>query len=414
MAISGAFRMRDIALKYKFWLVNIISFVGMAVLSLYAISSIADAMTAAGKATSFGSVLADHFLGFGMLVFVLMLAVMGGSQLLILFVERHIAALSDAMLQVQRDHDLTRRVRIDARDEVGQMAGAFNDMQAGLQRIVNEVNTCTSDIRQAVEHLTDITNTAHKDMREQHQRSNAIEDHIREMASSVQTIQQQVGRAHELSRDARQLAENGNTVVRDVVLAFQTLATEVEQAAQLTDQLSQDSANIGNVLNVIRGIADQTNLLALNAAIEAARAGESGRGFAVVADEVRKLAQRAQEATDEIRKIVEALQGNTGRTVSLMTQSAQRAQDSREQAESAGQALAAITASVEAISQSHDAIAGATGHQAQMADRVVNEVGAIRGMTEKTLHGTEQSATSTQQLWALADRQTRLVGKFRT
>ncbi len=99
---------------------------------------------------------------------------------------------------------------------------------------------------------------------------------------------------------------------------IEQLATEVDLAAQVINQLQQDSASIGGILDVFRGIADQTNLLALNAAIEAARAGEQGRGFAVVADEVRTLATRTQESTSEIQTMIEALQTGAGKAVTVM------------------------------------------------------------------------------------------------
>lgn len=406
--------MRDLPLKYKFWLVNVVSFAGMCLLTLFAMARTQAAQEKAGAAVDFMTVFWAEAPGYAVVVFLLMLVVLVGSQLLIVFVSRQVAALRAAMTAVQADHDLRRRVAIDGGDEIGDMAGAFNAMQATVQGIVGEVNRCSDDIRAAVEQLAQVTQTTRREALAQREATTAIASRTEQLLTSVQRVQAQAAQAQLRSREALALADDGAGVVGQLVSAFQGLAAEVTQASQFTAQLVQDGENIGNVLNVIRSIADQTNLLALNAAIEAARAGESGRGFAVVADEVRQLALRAQEATDEIRRIVETLQGNTRQTVTLMAQSAQRAQENQARAEGAGQALGAITQSVHAISEGNSAIAAATEQQVLLADQVAGSVRAIQAATDHTLAGSEQTGQRSGELQALAGRLNQAVGQFVT
>ncbi|CAM3922160.1 Biofilm dispersion protein BdlA [Pseudomonas reidholzensis] len=110
--------------------------------------------------------------------------------------------------------------------------------------------------------------------------------------------------AFETSQETDAHTQHGSAVVQQTVTVVQSIADELEQMAKGITALSEQSAQIGTIVDAIRGIAEQTNLLALNAAIEAARAGEQGRGFAVVADEVRNLAQRTSQATLAIGEVV--------------------------------------------------------------------------------------------------------------
>jgi methyl-accepting chemotaxis protein len=145
------------------------------------------------------------------------------------------------------------------------------------------------------------------------------------------------------------------------------LATKVSEVAQIIDLLSQDSKEIGSVLDVIQGIAEQTNLLALNAAIEAARAGEQGRGFAVVADEVRNLAQRTQESTRQIQAVIESMRASSVKAVTVMNEGQEQANSSVQQAKNAGESLQAINISVIKISDMNIQIATAAEQQSVVA-----------------------------------------------
>ena len=399
----------DIKLKYKFWLVNVISFAGMCLLTLYAMHR-SQVLT---QNPDFFDIFVAETGGYAGVVLVLMLCVLAGSQWLIHFISRDVQNLRDAMTEVQRSHSLSPRVSVHSSDEIGDMSRAFNSMQDTLQSIVGNVNSCSEDIRNAVAQLADITSATQRDTREQHNATADIVGRIHALGASLKVIQMQVDHTQAQARDALQRADDGAVIVRQVVDALNGLTTEVEQASQLTGRLEQDGENIGKVLNVIGSIAEQTNLLALNAAIEAARAGESGRGFAVVADEVRKLAQHAQDSTEEIRRIVGVLRSNTQQTVALMSASAQRAQDHRAHAESAGQALAGITQSVHAIADGGDAIARATREQAVFTDQVAHAVDAIRAAADHTQAGTEQTGQYSATLQQLAEKLRQTVGQFR-
>lgn len=166
--------------------------------------------------------------------------------------------------------------------------------------------------------------------------------------------------AYDISKKTNMDAQNGAQIVQVTADVVQGIAGELNEAAQSILALSQQSDQIGKIVQTIKSIADQTNLLALNAAIEAARAGEQGRGFAVVADEVRSLAGRTAQATVEISNVVDKNYQLAQSAVSNMQSSQDKVAQGVHMAHQAGEAIAGIrdgaTQVVEAIHRLHNTI----------------------------------------------------------
>lgn len=236
---------------------------------------------------------------------------------------------------------------------------------------------------------------------------------INEMTATVQEVARSATDAATAAHQADQEANNGKGVVAQTVSSIQTLASNVEQAADVIQKLEQDTTEIGGVLDVIKGIADQTNLLALNAAIEAARAGEQGRGFAVVADEVRTLASRTQESTEEINNMIDKLQLGAKNAVAVMEDGREQARTGVEQASKAGDSLSAITHSVATINDMNTQIASAADEQSKVAEEINRNVVNISQVANETASNVTQVADKSSELEGLASVLTTEVERFK-
>ncbi|CDF85020.1 hypothetical protein PKB_3682 [Pseudomonas knackmussii B13] len=350
---------------------------------------------------------------YALAVAVLMLVLLAASQLLIRFILTHLLKLRDVMLHVERSGDLSARVPLDSRDEVGQMANAFNAMQAGYQRVVSTVAQAASRLDEGARTLASSMGQVRQGMLGQQSETDQAATAINEMSTTVHHIAQHTADTRDKSQEADRLAGIGQQVVGRVGDSISGLSQGVQQTAEMIQQLAQDSQKISSVVSVIHGIAEQTNLLALNAAIEAARAGEMGRGFAVVADEVRNLAKRVQDSTDEITQMINALQSGTRDAVEFMQESSFKADGCVEQAQEAGEALAAIAGAVAAMRESNTQIAVAAEQQSQVAEEMTRSVVGIRDVTELTVKQTVDSAGTSHELAELAGELSRAIGQLR-
>jgi len=316
-------------------------------------------------------------------------------------------------LKKMAEGDLTPKCHLEGRDEMSWIAWEFAKARKHVIEVVDAIVASSATIASAAEELSAVTAHSKSGMARQSTETERVADSIREMTDSVDTVAQKAQRAADAANDADKEAQQGFRVVRSTGRAIEELAGEVMQTSEALSNLKADSLNIGQVLDVIRGIAEQTNLLALNAAIEAARAGEQGRGFAVVADEVRSLASRTQQSTREIQTMIERLQNGANVAVEVMQSGLEKAQDSVSQAQQAGQSIDSITSMVDTIRDMNAQIASAAEYQRQNAQHIATSIESIRIIGTEATQGSLHIAQASQNLAQLAASQQGHVGKFR-
>ncbi|WP_372339877.1 MULTISPECIES: methyl-accepting chemotaxis protein [Pseudomonas] len=251
-------------------------------------------------------------------------------------------------------------------------------------------------------------------VRQQKSEVDQVATAMHEMASTVQEVARNTTDASAAATLADQQARHGSTVVKQATVQISELAMAIEELGGAMNVLTQDSEQIGKVIDVIKAVAEQTNLLALNAAIEAARAGEQGRGFAVVADEVRSLAQRTQDSTKEIEALIVTLQQGTQAAATLMTSSRERTLDTVVLAQKAELAITEINQSIGTIQEMSLQISAAAEQQSAVADEINRSIVSVRDVADQSAVASEESAAATIELASLGQDLQRMTAHFRT
>jgi methyl-accepting chemotaxis protein len=324
--------------------------------------------------------------------------------------KRVIGAIEDL---ASGDGDLTLRMSVDRKDELGCLAGSLNRFLEKLHSLIGQVSTTSGLVRDASDRALQLNDQTQEMISKQHEATEVVATAINEMVATVQEIARSAAKAAEAAEQADADASEGNERVNSSAASIRDLAQDVDRAGEVVHALESEAEGIGSVLDVIRGIAEQTNLLALNAAIEAARAGEQGRGFAVVADEVRTLASRTQQSTKEIQDMIERLQSGSGDAVSVMDTGREKGQSSVELAESAGQSLVQITKAVASISEMNTQIASAADEQNVVSEEINQNVSDIRLLSDRNSQVSSEAAEAGQVLSGYAQDLDRIVQNFK-
>ncbi|RBB99210.1 methyl-accepting chemotaxis protein [Pseudomonas sp. MWU12-2115] len=309
--------------------------------------------------------------------------------------------------------DLTVQAKSSRKDELGDLQNAMQDMAQSLNTLVQGIGNGVTHISTSAEKLSAMSEQTSAGVRQQKVEVDQVATAMHEMASTVQEVARNTTDASAAATLADQQARHGSAVVKQATVQISELSVAIEDLGAAMNVLSQDSEQIGKVIDVIKAVAEQTNLLALNAAIEAARAGEQGRGFAVVADEVRSLAQRTQDSTKEIEALIVTLQQGTQAASTLMTSSRERTLDTVVLAQKAEQAITEINHSIGTIQQMSLQISAAAEQQSAVADEINRSIVSVRDVADQSAVASEESAAATIELASLGQDLQRMTSHFR-
>ncbi|MCL6228854.1 methyl-accepting chemotaxis protein PctA, partial [Pseudomonas aeruginosa PA103] len=304
----------------------------------------------------------------------------------------------------QGEGDLTKRLAVTSRDEFGVLGDAFNQFVERIHRSIREVAGTAHKLHDVSQLVVNASNSSMANSDEQSNRTNSVAAAINELGAAAQEIARNAADASHHASDANHQAEDGKQVVEQTIRAMNELSEKISASCANIEALNSRTVNIGQILEVIKGISEQTNLLALNAAIEAARAGEAGRGFAVVADEVRNLAHRAQESAQQIQKMIEELQVGAREAVATMTESQRYSLESVEIANRAGERLSSVTGRIAEIDGMNQSVATATEEQTAVVDSLNMDITEINTLNQEGVENLQATLRACGELETQAGR----------
>lgn len=363
---------------------------------------------------------------------------------LALYISRKISQPANLIAQTAlrvADGDLSvQELQVNSKDEIRDIAAAFNKMVANLRSMTAEINEASQSVAttskelsanadlasnatqhaaNAIEQIslgsdqqsTNVMETVHV----VEQVSRAIEqiasgaqvqstsisttiNMMNDMVKDIEVMSDEARTVQQVSQQNGAIAANGGELVKNTVSGMLKVKEAVFKTAQKIRELGDHSQKIGEIIQVIDEIAEQTNLLALNAAIEAARAGEQGKGFAVVADEVRKLAEKSGSATKEIAKIITDIQQETKIAVESMAIGTREVEKGVDLASEAGKYLADIATGVHTTGENVHKITELINGVLNSSRKVSEAVNQVVAISLENTEATREISTATLQV----------------
>jgi methyl-accepting chemotaxis protein len=309
--------------------------------------------------------------------------------------------------------DLTRRIPVNSKDEIGQLASNFNNFSDHLQGMLLKIAEVTKELTKEASNIAYSASEQIKSSKLQQDEITMVASAVTEMSSATNEIASNAEQTANTSNNSVAISNQGQAVAESCEVSINKLSDEVNSAATIITQLEKQSLQVNSIVETISSIAEQTNLLALNAAIEAARAGEQGRGFAVVADEVRVLSQRTHQSTEEISKMIGSFNTTILTAVKSMESCHELAISSVDNAAETNSSFAKIRTAIQEINDMSMYIATAAEEQNQVTGEVAKNTESIKNVSLDFLKSAEDGAGQSKHLNQLAVDLDKLLAQFK-
>jgi methyl-accepting chemotaxis protein len=303
------------------------------------------------------------------------------------------------VLQAVAEGDLSRRVTVARKDEIGQMNAALNKALERMGNAVQSIGRSADVLGTSSATLSSVSNQMASNAEQTAMQANVASAAAEQVSANVTTVS--TG-AEEMGASIKEIAKSAHEAAK-----VATSAVKVADRTNVTiAKLGESSAEIGNVIKVITSIAQQTNLLALNATIEAARAGEAGKGFAVVANEVKELAKQTAKATEDISRKIEAIQEDTTSAVDAIAQITTIIHQINDLQNTIASAVEEQTATTGEISRN-------VGEAAHGSNGIAQNISSVAQAARSTTEGASNTKSAADNLSRIAVDLQKLVAQFR-
>ncbi|WP_083442496.1 methyl-accepting chemotaxis protein [Paenibacillus sp. IHB B 3415] len=335
---------------------------------------------------------------------------------------RILKPLSDVNKQLKEiadgDADLTRKLSVRTKDEIGDLALNFNKMTDNLAAMIGQVNASASGLAassvkltadsgmtaEATEKIAGIMGEVATGTGRQMNDLQTNMNTIIEISAGIQQIAASVQDISEASLRSAEYAVAGDQSLQSAGRQMDSINESIQSLSQQVMGFVKRSQEIGSIVGVIKGIASETNMLALNATIEAARAGEQGRGFAVVADQVRRLAEQSAESANLIAEMAAGIQSDADHAVKVMKNSMNEVQSGTNIIEEAGHSFHEIRSSIDSLAGQVQEVSGAVEEITAATEEIVDSIRTVTQISETTAANTQQVSAASQEQMASVEQ----------
>lgn len=297
--------------------------------------------------------------------------------------------------------DLTIEAQV-TEDFTGAIADSINFTVENMRDMVGTITHTSREINSATENSQNVSRLLAESSEQQSSQIGKTTDTANQMATSLNNVAENTDASVEIARSSVNIAHEGRERVRSTIKSMTDIRENIQDTSKRIKRLGESSQEIGDIVEIIKGIADQTNVLALNAAIQATSAGEAGRGFAVVADEVQRLAERSANATKRIEVLVKTIQADANEAVASMENSTKEVVTGAGIAEQAGHSLDQIENVSKNLANLIVNVSNATRKAASMAGDVAENMGGLSALNKNTVSDITTSVQSVENLQALS------------
>ncbi len=314
--------------------------------------------------------------------------------------------------QISNSNDLTIELP-EGKNEIGQVGIAFNLFRQTLIDGLVKFRNAVEEMKVTVTQVNDFIQSSEKKGTEQNYQLTMVATAMEEMVATLREVAANVSDSAQGASNAEEAAMKGKGSMDETNDKFEELFLSFNQSAETIRALSEESSNMTQMLDAIKGIAEQTNLLALNAAIEAARAGEQGRGFAVVADEVRSLAGRSQESASEIEQMLGNLQAKAQSSVNSIERNIEEMRETKTVIENASNILSSIAQFSVNANQLNSSIAIATEEQQSVSEDINLNISQLHEGSQEFVEEMGNFMDAARRLDAVAENVDKVAQQFK-
>ena len=287
-------------------------------------------------------------------------------------------------------------------DEVGELMGAFQAMHSTLREQTRQVIEGSTRLAAAVSQLSTTSSELATSSSETSTTIAEVSTTVEEVKQTTQLVTEKTQRMITGAKSATQISRQGKTDADKAIAGIRNINEEMEFIAESIIQLSEQTQNIGEIIEAVNDITDQSNMLAVNAAVEASKAGEFGKGFAVVAQEVKSLAIQSKEATAQIKGILNDIQKATSSAVMATERGSKSVEAGVALGETAGSTIAVLEQGVGESALAAEQIGASSQQQLAGMDQLVVAMDNIRQATEQNIIGAKQLEGAIHDLGVLA------------